>query len=645
MNPIEEWSTKFKLLMLPFEEWAEIYEHLINALPQSADPIIRETLNTLHHLERNYITYHSSSGTIDKISLLTSIETIVQSLLDMEEIRSHKPIYAPLKALMGSTHDQKLINIQSVFTQMTKAIQDNDLGVARKILDQALESQKTTELPQDLLQYFLEKPEENEALIFINLLAEKKFDFNCDIGDTTPCIIACDAVNAQSKLTALIAAGADINKTNLEDGISPLSHASSERNTDLIDYLLQQGAAPDIDPAILFDIAKGSWPCTYFNTIDRETKLRRDLETMGLFIKSGISVNQNFEHRKGKQRSVLQGALRGGRYEMVKLLLESDAKPYENMMEDAIKSGNIKMVSMLLKELKSHNITLPKEIPGDLDLDMFQACFKNGLGLANYNLTDHVVLNTPDALLVCIQRGDSLSSDCEINPYNEIMPTICSLYMGYNAVCESLPLAQYLAAYGKAESLAHVIEASADVYMSDTNGSTLLHYAAAECNIETVKMLILVGADVNTQNSKGDTPLHCLLIGARYHASSQETALTCAEVLLYNGADLDLSNNDKKKPLNRCNRYWADALANMKPRANHTPISITTVGVPTLFNIAASQLAIHPQLASNLAHRKVLPLKVAKKAEKLSLMLLAPPKHRSSQEVVAPEGDIVAPEM
>lgn len=630
---IEQWSVSF-------------FNELITTLSQPADPLIQKTLSAFKEVINNYIAHNSENEIIVKMTLLTEIQKITQSLCDMGDIHSSEVISTALAKLNEQLHDKRVMETRRIFNTIEQAIENNELDSVREMLDQAMNSQQT-ELLQDLLRYFLETDEENEAIAFINLLAEKNFNFNLYIdGDMTPCIIACDTDNPQNKLAALITAGVDINQVSLKGGISPLSCACDNRDTDIITYLLQQGAdASYIHTKILFKIAKGVWPPKYdfygAEYIDGKTRHRRDLKTMHLLINKGVPVNQHFEGKNGKSHSLLQGALRGGYYPMVKLLLDAGAITYENMMEDAIKGGNVKMVSILLKELKNSHITLPQNIPSDLDLGMFQACFENGLGLANYNVTDYAVQNTPEAFLYCIRRGDCLISESRIEPYNQ--PTIHRVYESNDVVCQSLPLPQYLAVYGygKNESLAHVIEAYDDVDIKDANESTLLHYAAAQCNIETVTLLILAGADVNARNVSGDTPLHCLIAGTQYEPRKQKQARACAEVLIYNGAKVNIQNNLGKEPLdyNR-SQLWRDTLIAIAPRDKNIPISVTATGVATLFSITASQLAIHPQLASNLAHRKALPLHLATQAEQLSLMLLAPPKYSNAKEAADQEDNV-----
>ncbi len=72
--------------------------------------------------------------------------------------------------------------------------------------------------------------------------------------------------------------------------------------------------------------------------------------------------------------------------------------------------------------------------------------------------------------------------------------------------------------------------------------NTVLHSAACQKNGIVTKLIISTGVDINPTNAKGETPLH---LSARWDA------LSCAEILLKNGADADRKDFNGETPLLR----------------------------------------------------------------------------------------------
>ncbi|XP_046578008.1 serine/threonine-protein phosphatase 6 regulatory ankyrin repeat subunit B-like isoform X2 [Haliotis rubra] len=96
-----------------------------------------------------------------------------------------------------------------------------------------------------------------------------------------------------------------------------------------------------------------------------------------------------------------------------------------------------------------------------------------------------------------------------------------------------------LSGIDKRDKVEALINAGADIHLTNKNGNSALHLAAHGNSVEIVEKLIGLGADVNQQNGKGNTPLHLAL--------SAES--TCVETLLKKGADILLENSAGVTPL------------------------------------------------------------------------------------------------
>lgn len=67
------------------------------------------------------------------------------------------------------------------------------------------------------------------------------------------------------------------------------------------------------------------------------------------------------------------------------------------------------------------------------------------------------------------------------------------------------------AVFGKTEIALALIDAGADVNITNNDGSTALHTAAFFCRTEIVKALLAKGADKNLKNNAGSTALESVL--------------------------------------------------------------------------------------------------------------------------------------
>ena len=94
-------------------------------------------------------------------------------------------------------------------------------------------------------------------------------------------------------------------------------------------------------------------------------------------------------------------------------------------------------------------------------------------------------------------------------------PLITALQLGYNDIALAL------------------IQAGADVSISDCNGKAPIHYA----NADLIPALVKAGADINQQDLDGNTALHC--------AASTSTI----NALIENGADLTVINRSNRSCL------------------------------------------------------------------------------------------------
>ncbi|KAK8147549.1 hypothetical protein G3M48_001448 [Beauveria asiatica] len=94
---------------------------------------------------------------------------------------------------------------------------------------------------------------------------------------------------------------------------------------------------------------------------------------------------------------------------------------------------------------------------------------------------------------------------------------------------------------GHTEIVAMLLDAGADLRMTNNKGWTPLNFAAEKGYVEVVKLLFENGADVTVASSNGWTPLH---------AASVKGHTEVVKLLLANGANVSIANSDGWTPLN-----------------------------------------------------------------------------------------------
>lgn len=89
-----------------------------------------------------------------------------------------------------------------------------------------------------------------------------------------------------------------------------------------------------------------------------------------------------------------------------------------------------------------------------------------------------------------------------------------------------------------------LINSGADVHTADLNGHTALHFAVESNDVDFIEQLLSLGINVNSKNNCNQMPLFKAAINNR-----GSRHLKAAKILLKNGADVNLQDQDGKIPL------------------------------------------------------------------------------------------------
>ena len=585
-------------------------------LSSSSSKLESTTHGLLEILNKLIYVYHNNSFRYDdyekKLNVVTGIVSVIADLLKKKVISDDNETTNSLKLIYTTgIQGQQFLQIHAVLQPIEEAINDNNQDKARKLLKSSFVIKNQKSIATSLLYtYSGGYTKENSSLLAIKLICELEINFNideCNSGYDRSALERGICGNAQiSILAALIDAGADVNQC----GGAPLQEAAYKNNIETIKFLLQRGANPKLCNRTLNSIVS---PINEYFVEDPE----KTLEIIKLLVEKGMPIDTEND----RASCALKMAILVGHMKTVKLLLDLRAPVYENIMIDAIDSNNTELVIFLLEYLQKFNITFSKEIPHYkfISLEMFQYCLKMGMSLMKYSLADKVVLQTPQAVKYCLDRGDSVDRQLEVDP------------LGFENNCS---LAHFAAGYATRESLAMLISKGLDINARNSHGVTPMHYAVAYPNPDAVKILILAGADINALDSIGTTPLHWAV---RHDMALSIENILAAKILLYAGADPNINDATGKKPLECLEclyegdlelKEWAmlwDCAFKLKPRSNashslqsgsHTPSS--------LLQITACFVANSDQYTRNLAYRNAIPEEVAEVVEEAAVRQLTP---------------------
>lgn len=303
----------------------------------------------------------------------------------------------------------------------------------------------------------------------------------------------------------LIASGANVNESDF-NGTTALSLALLSSQQKITDYLFEHGADPNADKKLIRDLIR-----------------KGDIKTIERLLNNGANID-------GPHNTIW---------------------PDEIPLLEAIQSKKTDIALMLIKRGANVNIE-PKRKDRDFENPLSLAAYDQNMTLVLKSLLEagadpniQVILdstplqnaskiNNVDAVRLLIKKGANVNAADS----DGITPLIASLSDKKRNKTKELETVKTLIANGADfnrpyQSLQY---SESHVY----NGNSLLHYAIISGTPETIKYLLSLKLNINLQNKRGVTPLH-------YAANQRQT--NNFELLLKNGANPRIKNNDGKDPI------------------------------------------------------------------------------------------------
>jgi ankyrin repeat protein len=197
---------------------------------------------------------------------------------------------------------------------LVDAINSNNLELIRQNL--VLNANISTSVPNEFSIVTLAVL--NENIEILKLILKTGYDpnaFNIEDSEGTTSLYWATCQNSFDIVQILIEAGAKVDIEKPQEGITSI-HVAAERGfIDILRLLLEKAGGKNIINS--FDFA-GNTPLIYAAS-------NNQIEAVHLLIQSGADINAHDESRIGN--TALRQAVRYGNYEIVKLLLDSDANP------------------------------------------------------------------------------------------------------------------------------------------------------------------------------------------------------------------------------------------------------------------------------------------------------------------------------
>jgi ankyrin repeat protein len=462
-------------------------------------------------------------------ALLTRNAEIVKELLELgaevntaNSIDGNTPlIYASLMGedfianlLISKGADLSLSNTNSGDTPLLSAVNKRYVDVVKKLLASGANANQANEITGNtpLIEAIKNVVKEPISKFWDTISAETS--------KVLTSIASGRAISERKKqdeiINSLIDAGADLDSSNLKNGISPLSCAIESESIDIIQLLIEKGA----DVTHIKDLTYSLFAQTINN---EKTHLLKKIIDKGLYVDT-VNGNDGF--------TPLLQAIHKGSFAAVKFLTAGKADVNlankvsgETPLIAAVRKGSIKIVKELL--VGGTDINQANKLDGNTPLivaiskrniemlklllaweaDVEQINWRTGESPLIYALEEK---SSIDIIKALVEAGADVD---EVNGIMELTPLILAVAYSYDA-------AKLL------------IENDADVnYYNPDDESCAMNCAITNGRKDIVELLLDNGAYLNYFSPDHDaSPLKCALIAER---------IEIVELLLQKGANVD----------------------------------------------------------------------------------------------------------
>jgi ankyrin repeat protein len=375
----------------------------------------------------------------------------------------------------------------------------------------------------------------NKVGVLRYFIEEKKMVLNIPYkNDSTAIHFAAQGGSLESLIYLLNDKGMDIDTKNSQ-GKTPLHFAAKSGYSDIIRYLVNQGATIDV-------LDSFGWAPLHWAASNGNLTVVECLIELGANILAKVEDPQNGRY---SGYNALQLAAICGKLDIVECLISKGLDPKVKTNDErallhlAATSGNFDTVKYIYEQ-KNTNIN-DGNSKGKTSLH-FAALSKNS-DIIRYLVDQGANINALDSdgwspLHLAALDGKLADVECLIELGANIFATIEGPQnipsYGFNAL-------QIAVGRGKLDIVECLISKGLDPKVKTNDGKTLLHLAATSGNLDTVKCIYEQTEDVKALTELGGTPLHYATVGGH---------LDITEYLLEkNAEDINAKNKHSQTPL------------------------------------------------------------------------------------------------
>ena len=328
------------------------------------------------------------------------------------------------------------------------------------------------------------------------------------------------------------------------DGFSLLHYACKNRNVEVVEELLKNGANPNLKSSNLHE-TKSALHFVFEDGFGDDDGIKDAISTINCLLEYGCDI----EARTDQGESPLYMASVWGSIQILNILLTNGAKITYGHNNSALHAAAEWGETDIIEALVSHNADVNKKVeyqkgsrpitPLGYAVEMGQCASVTKLLEYGADVNTSYAQSDLHPLLLACKKG-------QLEIVKELLRFGAKTEFSYQRWS---PI-HFAVKIGHLDTVKELLEHGAKVNMITKKGASALHIAATFHKVAIVKELLKYGANVNVAMIKEGTALH-LAISKNYNSKHEEKFATIQAILEVENIDLNIRNKDNLTPLEK----------------------------------------------------------------------------------------------